>query len=420
MKAKYKTHKSDRFLICFVLFLAVFFILTMLISNTRAAELDLRINAQLNDTSSTVYLETNDDCNNNYDGDDALLPSNPDTLPSIFYSNITVNKLAVDCWNKSSNPRTILLFFNTSQQGLLTLSWNSPGSSFTGSLADCADHVNFNNCFSDETDISSQSSYETMKSVNPLYFKLILSDQTTTPSTNGTTLGNSGGGGGGSEAAQKPSLRIDIPGAIFIEQAGTITFNISLENNGNINLQDLLLNGKVIVDGQLKSTPVNLVNNSFKDFFIGRKEIVEVSTTIDSDQILIYEVNITATSKVPVYSNNAKVYLTFIGKNGSGIIKIVAFADGLINDNSECAELKSMLEEAKMDLKKGDSRAALEKAQRAIEACKKILETSKRPQRSVFRKDNMVLYLIIAIIIAIAFGIAFNIYKRWKFNKPIK
>jgi hypothetical protein len=76
-----------------------------------------------------------------------------------------------------------------------------------------------------------------------------------------------------------------------------------------------------------------------------------------------------------------------------------------------------MIEDAKKDFEEGRLKEAIEKAQKALESCKKITEAPKKPLFSALRKENIMLYLGIAIIAAIAFGVVFNLYKLWRFGK---
>jgi outer membrane protein assembly factor BamB len=229
--------------------------------------------------------------------------------------------------------------------------------------------------------------------------------------------GVSGGAGGGA-LTQKPSLRIDVPHPITLESIGPVEFNITLENDGSFNFNKVFLEGNLLENSESVASSVKFIPDNLAVFSIKKKETIAVSTYVYNEEIAVYEVVINASSKSPVYHTQAKVYLTFVGKNGSGVAKIVAFTEGLIDQNAECIELSPMIVDAKRLLESGEWKSGLEKTQLALEACKKILEGPKKASSRILSQEGkLVLYLVGAIIGAIVFAVFFNLYKLWKFRK---
>ena len=104
---------------------AVFFVLLL---SFVSAELNLKLTASINGLSSDFFAITNPFSDNGFDGSDVPFVYPPNNYVSL-YSNITlqngVNKLVLDSWNQSSNPRVLTLTFFTSivQTGQLDLTW---------------------------------------------------------------------------------------------------------------------------------------------------------------------------------------------------------------------------------------------------------------------------------------------------------
>jgi hypothetical protein len=177
------------------------------------------------------------------------------------------------------------------------------------------------------------------------------------------------------------------------------------------------LAGVVLQNLKPSRFPVQFSNDSFVVFPIKRNETIGVQTYIDSEEITVYEILINATSKEPKYTTQAKVYLTFVGKNGSGIVKIIAFTEGLINENAECLDLKDMINDAKDEFEKGNTQVAIEKAQEALAACKNILDNPRQPAYTRNNQGFIVLLIAIGLGLAIVLGILLNIYKKFIFSR---
>jgi len=409
----------------------VFALFLILSSSFIYAELDIRINAALNDTYTTLYLETDSGSSSSFDGNDAEVPQNPETLPSALYSVVGSKNLIIDSWNSATTTRTINAVFTSSQTGDITLTWNSQ-SYYSLSITECTDSGRVT-CIS----VSSSGAITDLNTDSSTKYFLITVIYTPPACDNdgscesGETCTNcandcgvcsldstsGGGGGGGGSTTKTASMSIELPHPISLEEIGPVEFNITLNNNGGVELKNVEITGKMIFNSQDQDIPVNFDRTSIDVFPINKKETINVRTRIDSEEIGIYEIILNANAESPSYETQSKVYLTFIGKNGTGIVKIVAFTEGIIDQNAECIELKGMIEEAKIQFDKGNVREALEKAQLALEACNNILSGPKKPVFSIFKQENILLYLSIAIILAILFGIAFNIYKWWRFGK---
>jgi len=228
--------------------------------------------------------------------------------------------------------------------------------------------------------------------------------------------GGGGGGGGGGATTKKVSMNIIVPPTISLAETGKTEFSITLENNGEVNFDDVSIGGYLLGDSKLISAPVTFNASFIKLLEKGKKETVFITTYIEDPEILLYEVVINVTSKTPVYNTHNKVFINFLVKDETNVVKIIAFTEGLINENTECAELKDMLNDAKEELAAGNLEEAGKKAQAAIESCKRTIEGLEKPQAVTSKEDNTVKYVILAISLAIILGFLFNIYRRIKFR----
>jgi len=234
----------------------------------------------------------------------------------------------------------------------------------------------------------------------------ILEDTTETPS----------GGGGGGGAARSVSMNIIVPSTLSLEEKGEVEFSVDIENKGDVELKDISLVGSLSGDSKLINTPVVFNKTLITSLGVGKKESVLVTTFIDDTEVLFYEVVINATAKTPAYNIYNKVFINFLGRNNSNVIRIVAFTDGLINENAECTELENMLDDAKKELDAGNVEEAGKKAQAAMEACKRTIEGLEKPQTAKPKEDNTIKYIIIATVLAVVLALLFNIYRQIRFR----
>ena len=383
------------------------------ISLSSASDLDFRLDAELEGTYTTFYAETDSGSLTGYDGNDAELPDNPEELPAVLYSSVGGRNLLIDSWPTTLSSRTLYLvyYIPAKSLGRLTLSWNNVSNYRTMSIVDYNDDSAYTDAVRTIT-VTGDGEYTlNQNNGNGLrYLKLVT---TYNPPSNGT--GSSTGGGGGAKAP-RDLISIDVPHPISIESTGPVEFNLTLENIGDTDFQNVHINGTMFLNSKLLNNPIVYSRTFFGSFIKGQKETITVKTEISSEEISVYEIVTNVEAEKPEYVAQGKVYITYMGKNAAGIVKIIAFTEGLIEENSECFELKDMVEDAKKSLNMGDPKTALETAQKALEACKRILEGPKKPLLSQLTQSKIFFYFIGAVIVAVAVGILFNLYRFWKFR----
>jgi hypothetical protein len=392
------------------------FLILLNLSFLCASDVDLKLYANFSGVSTDFETHTDSSATSGYDFYyDAEVLDFPGNYTKL-YSTVSGKELALDYWSSSTLSREILLSFDvvpTAGAGDVNFSWDFGGTSdYNISILHCQDGAV---CGDGSPKINLESVSEAsyfINSASTAYFKLII-DYAPVGSGPGPT--STGGGGGGT--TPKPSLTLGLPKPISVEEIGPVDFNITLTNDGGVNFKDVSLVGSMFENSIPGKNDVSFSNNSFSSFSIKRSEIVAVHSYIDSEEITVYEILINASSKQPNYKTQAKVYLTFIGKNGSGIVKIIAFTEGLINENAECLDLGDMINNAKAEFEQGNTQAAIEKAQEALVACKNILDNPSRPTYSSNNQGFIVLLIAIGLGLAIVLGILLNVYKRVMFSR---
>ena len=228
------------------------------------------------------------------------------------------------------------------------------------------------------------------------------------------------GGGGGTSTTNKISINIIVPPIMSVSEIGKVEFSITLENNGDVDFNDVSIAGYLLGDSELINTSVTFDSGFIKLFGKGKNETLFVTTFIEDPEILIYEVVINITSKKPTYNTYNKAFITFLVQDKTNILKIISFVEGIINENDECMGLGGMLEDAKIALAAGNLEEANNKAQAAMEACKRTIEGIEKPQDAIQKKNNFLYYLMILAGLAIMPGLLFNIYRQIRFKRVIR
>ena len=230
-----------------------------------------------------------------------------------------------------------------------------------------------------------------------------------------TTVTEGGGGGGGTRSI---SLKIEVPSSINLEEKGRVEIPITLNNDGQTDLNKINLVGYVLKNSVLSNIKVEFDKDYFESLKKNTKEGAVLTTEISADEVAVYEIVINASSASPVYNAKAVVYLNFVGKEASGVKKMIVFADNMVVENPECLELKEMVDDAKKAFEEGRFQEAIMKSNKAIEACRESISGPKQSVFSTLRgQENILIYLGVGIVLAIILGVIVNIYKRIWFRK---
>jgi hypothetical protein len=233
-----------------------------------------------------------------------------------------------------------------------------------------------------------------------------------------TTTGTTGGGGGGSSQTLIMRIIFDAP---IIGEDGKIEIPLSLKNDGPASFSDISLRAVLLRNSKVTEDIVTITPEKVSSLAGGGSEKLILRTTLpDAGDVSFYEIEVNAVSSSPKYNVSNKVLFTFVGKNSAGVLKVVAFTEGLIQEHPECLELKGMIDDAQEEFKSGNAKQAIEKANRAVEACKNYLESPLRPMMSQKGYNKIPIYLGLGIAAAILFGIIFNLYRYYRFYPRFK
>ncbi|MDP3026070.1 MAG: hypothetical protein Q8N63_00030, partial [Nanoarchaeota archaeon] len=234
-------------------------------------------------------------------------------------------------------------------------------------------------------------------------------------STTTTTIISEGGGGGGTKTI---SLKIEVPSSINLEEKGKVEIPITIDNNGQTDLKEVTLAGYVLKNSALSNLKVEFDKGYFESIKKNTKEEVILTVEVNAEEIAVYEIVINASSASPVYNAKATVYLNFVGKEVSGVKKMVIFAEDMIVENPECMELKEIVEEARKAFEEGNFQEAIVKSNKAVEACR---ESISGPKQSIIpslkNQGDIIIYLGIGVILLVILILIFSIYKRIRFRR---
>jgi len=228
-------------------------------------------------------------------------------------------------------------------------------------------------------------------------------------------------GGGGSSATTRISLNIEVPSPMIVYETGKIEIPISVKNTGERTFREINLNAYVLEEGKRREDiNVRLDTDFFTAISPGISKSLTASLILNEDKITSYEVVINATAVTPKYDTSKKVSLSFIGKDASGVKKMIIFTEDMIVNNPQCLDLQEMIDEAKRLSDEGRYEKAIAKSQEAVEACKASIEGVQRPisqPKRKFEQWDLLIYLAIAMGAAILLGVLFNLYKTLRFRK---
>jgi hypothetical protein len=247
-------------------------------SSLVSADLNLRINGQVNGYSSDVWLKVNEDSVETLDNYDFEARSNPSNSSS-FYSNITGYNLAIDSW--SSTPRYVYLIYSlpSVQSGNLVFTWDSLSSDYEGEFTYYGDSE-----FEDsveEVDMSSSSSYTaTLDGDSDIYVRVRINEEdgggSGSNNGNGGDGDDGGGGGGGGAPVTASSELVVNPKSLNIP----LILNESKERTikvQNIGGSDL----KVTLEVR-SLTDVIEISQEDLSFTLGPKEKRDISVKINA------------------------------------------------------------------------------------------------------------------------------------------
>lgn len=220
-------------------------------------------------------------------------------------------------------------------------------------------------------------------------------------------------GGGGSSRTKPISLKIIVPGPVTSKRQDKLILPITLENTGEVALNDLILKGTVAKNNILREDLIASFDQStISTLSIGEKKNLTMIVDINTDEYGLYELTVNASVRNPEYNDWAKMFINV--EETEDILERITFTEEFIVGNPECAELKELVDEAKDLYNEGETEATKAKLDEAIDACKKAIEQPPKFEIVKRFEEYFFNYMwVLSVIIFIA-GYIYHIYKRRK------
>ncbi len=217
------------------------------------------------------------------------------------------------------------------------------------------------------------------------------------------TSGGSGGGGGGS-STKVASLSIEVPPLLTVNPNSTIYTKVIFKNTGQISLDNIKLS---------TSSSSFQIASLLKDITIpslGTSQSFETLLTIIASDITTqenYQLYVNATVYSPFLQESDLIYITSIPTNLTKLDVEILFAIDLFEENSECLELKELINQAKEKQSTGSNQEAVNIIESAVDSCKQILKESKTrvPKLKTIPSLEIFLPVIISIVALMALTI---------------
>lgn len=236
-----------------------------------------------------------------------------------------------------------------------------------------------------------------------------------------TTTTTSGGGGGSTttKTLQKLiSLKIIVPEGVSARKKDKLVIPISVENDGEINLTGIVLEGTIAKNGILRKDLIASFDRSLLSSLApGAKENVTLIIDIDTNATGLFEVTINGTVKSPPYRDWGKFFIEI--KENDTVREKILFTEEFIVGNPECVELKEIVDEAKKLFEKGDLEGARKKSDEALDGCKKAISQPISARVYARLRENVINYVSILTLSAIVLGTLYYYYKRRKFARAM-
>jgi hypothetical protein len=243
-------------------------------------------------------------------------------------------------------------------------------------------------------------------------FTLTFSEPPAVPSTPPSSSG------GGTTITKHSSLLISVPSEVQASFGDSISVPISIENNGEVNLVGINLEGLVrLGDSSVGDVDMILSKVFIPSLAVGQKENLVAEVNINTKSAGRYLGIINAISSNPSFSQEGQFYIEIELVQSKNVEEILIFTEKLLVENPECIELRARLDDVAKLKSEGNFVDAMALSEELVESCKNSI--SQRKGTSLFQGDlsGVLLYLAFGLSGAFLFIIFFYVYKRVKFNK---
>jgi len=340
------------------------------------------------------------------------IPSEPNgSVHSFQLSNYFIDIDASDsCINQPITFNYTLINSTGNAQTVTLSDWtNSTNPIATFSVSGEGIHVSEYNITAYEKNESNSSQTISTAYSNDFNVTLIVSTTTTEVPTTSSS----------SSSRDVPiSLKILVPEPVSAKKKDKLVIPLGVWNNGEIDLNDIVLESSIAKDGLLRSDLIASFDISFiEKLDAGDRVNVTMIVDIETQATGLFEVTINGTVRDPEYSDWAKFFIEI--EEEEDVIEKIIFTEEFIVGNPECAELKESLDEARDLLARGLTFDALAKTDEVLEACKRAIAQPPSSQALSRIREQLFNYISFTAIIAFTLGLIYYYYKRYKLKRAM-
>lgn len=211
------------------------------------------------------------------------------------------------------------------------------------------------------------------------------------------------------------SLSVSVPSLVSAKPDTTIVQAVTLKNTGEVDLNLIYLSTKVS-SSQISAT---YQTPSISILTPGRS--TEVNLVVTTGEVLnepSYEITLFANSSNPRFSESNILYIASVPTNLTKLEVEILFAIDLFEKNSECLELKELIDQARKKQLEGSQQEAEDLIQKAVDSCTSILKQSRVRVPQVITKPRFEFYIPILVglfaLMLVVIAVLFFMYKKKK------
>jgi len=220
--------------------------------------------------------------------------------------------------------------------------------------------------------------------------------------------------GGGSSGDKVASMEIIVPDPFTMFAIGQVSIPIKIRNTGKLTLTNIGVSSST----KRENIGLNLSESSFGSLQINETKEITLKITANVTDVRdkeTFDITVSAGSLSPMVNASAKIIVTLMEVDQALRKKsqdINSLLREYINNNPECLELKEILNRAEAEFTKGEYNSSIILAERAIQACKGVVENAGAGRRNILigGMNNFIVISIIVLLGLILIAAAFSVY----------
>src|SRR3989344_4461870 len=236
------------------------------------------------------------------------------------------------------------------------------------------------------------------------------------------TVIQSGGAGSvrGPRQIEQVSLNIIQPSPISLFTNDSVITPIFITNTGSSTLSNINLAALTNVS----NLEVRLSQENIGMLFAGQSVSVDIIIRSTPETLIAqHEITIEAKVQDPTFKDSAKFFINLL-EFGFGDRKIVRekieVINQLFNGNPDCTELKTLVDQAEIELEKENYNKALSLVEAAIQSCKDLVSSLGKELVVDPRKNDLYIAIIESIIALLFFTLIYRYYRKRKILKQLR